>query len=82
MGHWRPRFGGGGRVTAWMEVGAGSWVTMRSQATGLCLLIAIALSSPMEQGIILGSVVNMEEQPWTSQGRGDDARWLLEERRC
>jgi len=54
---------------------------MTSQATSLCLLLAIALSSSVEQGIILGSVINMDGQPWTSQERGDDPRWLLEERR-
>ena len=58
-------------------------MTMTNQATGLCLLFAIALSSPVEQGIILGSVINMEqEQPWTSRQGGDNARRLLEERRC
>ena len=56
---------------------------MTIQATGLCLLLAIALSSPVEQGIILGSVINMEQgQVRTSQGGDNNARWLLEERRC
>ena len=55
-----------------------SWVEMATQAAGLCLLLAIALSSPVEQGIILGSVINMDG--WNSQ-RGEDTRYLLQEHR-
>ena len=64
-----------------LEVEVFSWVEMATQAAGLCLLLAIALSSPVEQGIILGSVINMDGSlPWNSQRR-DDTRYLLQEHR-